>query len=59
MITFSFSMPVLKIAIACGVLGAAMLSAGVVYALGVITGPHCDGEGIAPVIWCLLWKKEK
>lgn len=57
MITYSFTIPVAEIAVMCAVAGAVMLSIGIVYALVVVTGPHCDGESFAPVIKNLLWKK--
>jgi len=56
-ITYSFTIPLVEIAIVCAILGAVMLSVGVIYALGVVTGPHCDGESFAPVVKSLLWKK--
>jgi len=52
-----FSMLLLGTAVACSIAGAVMWLAGVVCVLGIITGPHCDGESFAPVVKSLLWKK--
>jgi len=52
-----FSMLLLGTAITCSLASAVMLSASVVYALGIITGPHCDGKCFAPVVKSLLWKE--
>ena len=57
MITFSFSIPLLEIAIACAVTGAVILVEGLIYAAIILTGPHCDGESFAPVVRSLLWKE--
>lgn len=57
MITFSFSIPLLEIAIGCAIMGAVMLVDGLVYAAIILTGPHWDGESFAPVVRSLLWKE--
>ena len=57
MLTLSFSIPLLEIAIGCAIVGAAMLVDGLIYAAVILTGPHCDDESFAPVIRSLLWKE--
>ena len=57
MTTYSFTIPLFEIAIMCAAVGAVILSIGVVYALGVVTGPRCDGESFVPVIKSLPWKE--
>lgn len=46
MVTYSISIPICGLAAVSAVVGAILLSIGVIYALAVITAPHGDGSVI-------------